>query len=64
MKNMETGTEVLVRKWKSAPGQGLSYAPFRGMLTQFCNGEGWDVVDVRRKNGRVTGVYSFCVERA
>lgn len=62
MKNMKAGTEVLVRKWKSVSSQDLNYAPFRGKLTEFCNGEGWDVVDVRRKNGRLTSVYSFCVE--
>ena len=63
MTNIKASTRVLVRKWWSDPGQGLTYFPFHGTLLEDCNGEGWDVVDVRRSNGKVTSVYSFSVEK-
>lgn len=62
MRAMKPGERVLVRKWVSAPGKGLSYGPFKGVLLEYCNGEGWDVVAVERKSGKVQLVYSFCVE--
>ena len=61
---IKKNTKVLVRKWKSDPGKGLSYAPFFGTLLEDCNGSGWDVIDIKRITGKTQSVYSFCVERS
>ena len=63
------GARVLVRAhnappWLTGPPLGLHYGSFRGVLLEPCNGEGWDVVDVRAVSGRVRSVYSFSVERS
>ena len=60
---MEKGTMVAVKPRRSEPGQGLSYESFIGTLEEYCNGEGWDVVDVKHgKTGEIISVYSFSVE--
>jgi len=60
---IKSGSKVLVRKWTSKPGEGLTYRTFVGVLQEDCRDEGWDVVDVKRASGRTQSVYSFTVER-
>lgn len=63
VKGMEQGARVAVSAHTSTPGQGLTYPAFTGALLEYCNGEGWDVVDVRTEGGEVQSVYSFDVSR-
>ena len=61
--DLEKGEAVAVRARRSEPGKGLSYEDFTGTLLEYCNGEGWDVVDVQHaKTGEVISVYSFSVK--
>lgn len=60
---MQPCTHVNVRARTSPPGGGLTYGAMRDVvLTEACNGEGWDVVDVNN-NGTIVSVYSFDVSR-
>lgn len=58
---MKEGTRVRVKAHTSGPGKGLSYPPFTATLLEYCNGEGWDVIEVRSERGDDISVYSFDV---
>jgi hypothetical protein len=63
MAYLKAGHHVSIRAHKSAPGKGLSYPNFSGVLAEDCRQGGWDVVDViDTVHGKEQSVYSFSVE--
>ena len=62
-KGLKPGTKVGVNMWPSANDRyGLRYKPFIGVLTEYCNCTGWDVVDIKRDDtGEIESVYTFSV---
>lgn len=55
-------TLVIVNPHNSKKGEGLSYPRIVGTLEEDCNGEGWDVVEVRSQQHGIYSVYSFDVK--
>ena len=60
---LRAGDRVRVRGHSSARGKGLTYLGFTGVLLEDVAPGGWDVVDVRARNG-VQSVYAFSLEPA